>query len=302
MNASNNKLNSHKQTFLKGAIFIGLAIFCLEQPSKAFIPYIYEPSRKELEKTASSIGKTAAQLLQMGQPKEAERLAALSISLQPNDYRLWSILAEAQRANNRLHDASQSIAKAKKLKPEKASLWFAEASIALQQKKPEKAIVLLKEGLKLDPKNAIAYFQLGNARIMKVQPILALKEFKEATKIEPKFWEAINNQGLILFEIGKHKKAIKIWRQVLTIERNSEPMLALAAALNAVESGNPESIRLATEALAKNPNYVSSKHQEDQLWGEMLRKATKALLEEPALVGAVEKAIANSEISMAEDK
>ena len=128
----------------------------------------------------------------------------------------------------------------------------------------------------------------------------ALRAFEQATAIKPSFWEALNNQGLVLFEMGNTNEAIKRWRSVLKIKRNAEPMLALAAALNKVNTGDSESIDLARKALAEDPNYVLPGHQENQLWGLKLREATEALLSEGALKAAVERAEANADPKTAE--
>ncbi len=74
-------------------------------------------------------------------------------------------------------------------------------------------------------------------------------------------------------------------------------MLALAAALNANEPKNTESIELAKQALMQNPNYVSEKYQKEQLWGFRLQKATKKLFSNPQLVSDIEKAVANSDFA-----
>ena len=124
---------------------------------------------------------------------------------------------------------------------------------------------------------------------------IALKAFEKAAKLKPTFWEAVNNQGIVLFEIGKTEDAITRWRHVLEIKRNAEPMLALAAALNQIKPGNKEALELANKALAKNPNYVLASHQKEQLWGERLRKATNQLLSNPILRSSVERAQANAE-------
>ena len=116
-------------------------------PVRALTPYVYTPSSQELEGAGVGIGRTAAQLLRLGQPEEAASLAALAVRLQPNDERLWSVLAEAQLRSNQLKAAAGSLAKAKALKPGKAGLWFAEASIALRDERPDDAISLLDEGL-----------------------------------------------------------------------------------------------------------------------------------------------------------
>ena len=269
-------------------------------PVRALTPYVYTPSAQELEGAGVGIGRTAAQLLRLGQPEEAASLAALAVRLQPNDERLWSVLAEAQLRSDQLKAAAGSLAKAKALKPGKAGLWFAEASIALRDERPDDAISLLDEGLRLDPKNAGAYFDLGNARVMQSDLRQALKAFEQATTIKPSFWEALNNQALVLFEMGNTPEAIKRWRSVLSIKNNPEPMLALAAALNQQSPGDAESLELARRALAEDPNYVLPGHQENQLWGSKLRQATDVLLTTPSLRGAVERAEANADPKSAE--
>jgi len=269
-------------------------------PARALTPYVYTPSAQELEGAGVGIGRTAAQLLRLGQPEEAASLAALAVRLQPNDERLWSVLAEAQLRSDQLKAAAGSLAKAKALKPGKAGLWFAEASIALRDERPDDAISLLDEGLRLDPKNAGAYFDLGNARVMQSDLRQALKAFEQATTIKPSFWEALNNQALVLFEMGNTPEAIKRWRSVLSIKRNPEPMLALAAALNQQNPGDAESLELARKALAEDPNYVLPGHQENQLWGSKLRQATDVLLTTPSLRGVVERAEANADPKSAE--
>ena len=269
-------------------------------PARALTPYVYTPSAQELEGAGVGIGRTAAQLLRLGQPEEAASLAALAVRLQPNDERLWSVLAEAQLRSEQLKAAAGSLAKAKALKPGKAGLWFAEASIALRDERPDDAISLLDEGLRLDPKNAGAYFDLGNARVMQSDLRQALKAFEQATTIKPSFWEALNNQALVLFEMGNTPEAIKRWRSVLSIKNNPEPMLALAAALNQQSPGDAESLELARQALAEDPNYVLPGHQENQLWGSKLRQATDVLLTTPSLRGAVERAEANADPKSAE--
>lgn len=266
-------------------------------PAQALVPTVYLPSAQELEGSAIGIGRTAAQLLSLGQPEEAARLAALAVRLRPNDERLWAVLAEAQLRSKQLKPAADSLARAKKLDPKNAGLWFAEASLALRDNRPNDAIPLLDQGLKLDPKNPSAYFDLGNARVMQTEFRAALSAFEKASSLKPTFWEALNNQGIVLFEMGNTREAIQRWRHVLTIERNAEPMLALAAALNRQKDGDEEAITLAQQALKQDPNYVLPDHQKQQLWGLSLRLATRDLLTNPGLKTAVERAQANADPS-----
>ena len=285
-------INRIRERFL--IAFLSFAAIAVAPAAKAVIPYVYVPTSEELTGSAVGIGRTAAQLLQMGQPKQAAKLAALAVRLDPQDERLWSVLAEAQLRSDDLDQASQSLARAKDLNPNKPGLWFAQAALALRNQQPEDAIPLIQRGLELDPKNASAYFDLGNARIMLDDLSSALISFEQATNLKPTFWEALNNQALVLYEMGNRDEAIRRWRRVLEIENNPEPMLALASALFQQGGRREEAITLAREALAKDPNYVLPPHQEEQLWGFRIRGAAAQLLDEDELADSVERARANA--------
>ena len=214
--------------------------------------------------------------------------------MNPKDERLWTVLAETQIRNKLLSEATISLAKAKKINPKNAKLWFAEGSIQLEQRNTRKAILLTKRGLLIEPDNAYAYFQIGNARIMQSNPYYALKAFKKASRLQPTLWQAFNNQGLVLFEMGKRKEAIKVWQEVLKLNEHPETMLALAAALKQSEKTTQEALDYAKKALAQDPNYISPQHQKEQLWGIKLQEATKELFKDPKLKYDVERALENS--------
>ena len=262
--------------------------------AKAIVPYVYVPSSEELTGSAVGIGRTAAQLLQMGQPKQAAKLAALAVRLDPQDERLWSVLAEAQLRSDDLEQAGQSLARAKNLNPDKAGLWFAQGALALRDERPEEALPLIQRGLELDPKIPAAYFDLGNAHIMLDDLSSALDSFEQATNLKPDFWEALNNQALVLYEMGNTDEAIHRWRAVLKLEKNAEPMLALAAALHQKGDDSDVPITMAREALDQEPNYVLTPHQIEQLWGVKIRQAAARLLALPEMASSVERAQANA--------
>ena len=276
------------------ALLSSLGVMATVLPARAVVPTVYVPTSRELKGSSIGIGRTAAQLLQIGQAQEAAQLAALAVRLDPRNERLWSVLAEAQLRSDQLKAATTSLARAKALNPSKAGLWFAEAAIALRKEQPANAVPLIEQGLKLDPNNASAYFDLGNARIMQGQLTAALTSFEQATALRSDFWEALNNQALVLFELDNRNEAIRRWRRVLNLEENPEPMLALAAALHQDKTTQQEAISLASRALAGEPNYVLQGHQSEQLWGVKIRNAAAALLAEPELKASVERARANA--------
>ena len=265
-------------------------------PARALVPYVYVPQRQELEAAGLGIAQAAARLLRLGQARDAARLAALTVQLLPEDPRGWMLLAEAQLRSNQLEQAGISLAKAKQLDPRNPGIWFAGGSLALRAGKPNEAIGLLEQGLKLDKRNAGAYFDLGNARILIGQSDQALEAFERASSLRNSFWEAINNQGLVLFEQGNTKEAIRRWREVLKIKPDAaEPTLALAASLFANGPDNrSEAIELVGKALDTEPNYVLDVYQKDQLWGPKLRSTTAELFKLTELKPVVDRALANA--------
>jgi tetratricopeptide (TPR) repeat protein len=284
--------NRIRQRFL--IAFLSFAAIAVTPAAEAVVPYVYLPSSEELTGSAVGIGRTAAQLLQMGQPKQAAKLAALAVRLDPQDERLWSVLAEAQLRSDDLEQASQSLARAKDLNPDKAGLWFAQGALALRDERPEEALPLIQRGLELDPKIPAAYFDLGNAHIMLDDLSSALISFEQATNLKPEFWEALNNQALVLYEMGQPDEAIRRWRAVLKIEENAEPLLALAAALHQQGDNSDVPLSMAREALDKEPNYILTPHQVEQLWGVKIRQAAARLLALPEMASSVERAQANA--------
>lgn len=261
----------------------------------AFVPYVYIPRPQELEASGLGIAQAAARLLQLGQPEDAAKLAALTVQLLPGDPRGWVLLAEAQLRSNQTKEASKSLARAKQLDPRNPGILFAQGSLALRDGQPKQAMSYLQEGLKLNGKNPGAHFDLGNAQLLLNNPTAALGSFETAVSLRKDFWEAINNQALVLFELGRGREAIARWRQALKIKSSaSEPALALAAALYGSGNNTEEALQLAKRALDGEANYVLESYQKEQLWGSKLRAATQQLLTRPELKSVVERAQANA--------
>jgi tetratricopeptide (TPR) repeat protein len=189
---------------------LGLGVIGLGNPARALVPYVYLPPAKEMKAAGLGIAQAAARLLRMGQAEDAARLAALTVRLIPNDPRGWILLAEAELRSNHPDQALKALARAKLLEPGNAGIWLAEGSLALRNNDPTRAVPLLRKGLELDPRNSGAYFDLGNAQIMLNETGSALTSFERASKLRPDFWEAINNQGLVLFELGRQDEALNV--------------------------------------------------------------------------------------------
>lgn len=265
--------------------------------AQAMVPYVFLPQTSELQEAGLGIAQAAARLLRLGQAEDAARLAELTVRLLPSDPRGWILLAEARLRSGEADLALAALSRAKQLDPANAGIWFAEGALALRKNKPAEAVPLLRRGLQLDSRNAGAYFDLGNAQLLLQQPGEAMQSYERAAKLRPNFWEAINNQGLLLYEAGRIDEALQRWRQVLRIKPDvAETSLALAATLNGRgPAEQQEALRLTQMALAEEPNYVLDSYQKEQLWGERLRAATRLLLARPELKPSVDRANANAD-------
>tara|TARA_Y100001933_G_scaffold263846_1_gene326969 strand:- start:2537 stop:3397 length:861 start_codon:yes stop_codon:yes gene_type:complete len=265
--------------FILKILLIYVFIFNISEIKKinSLVPFFNLPTENELKNNSLSLGQKAYQLLYFGQLKDSLRLAELAISINENDEKLWALLAEVQVANNMYEEALESIKKGKILNPSLGELYFAESSIYLKQKKRNSAKESLIQGIKFNSTNSAAMFQLGNIFLIEKKYNKALNYFNKTIEIDPLFWQAINNKGLIYFELNKIKLSVKNFESAIKLKDDAEPLLALAVAL---QNDNPtKSIFLAKKALKKNPKYVDANYRKEQLWGQNLQKATKILFE-----------------------
>ncbi len=265
--------------FILKILLIYVFIFNISEIKKinSLVPFFNLPTENELKNNSLSLGQKAYQLLYFGQLKDSLRLAELAISINENDEKLWALLAEVQVANNMYEEALESIKKGKILNPSLGELYFAESSIYLKQKKRNSAKESLIQGIKFNSTNSAAMFQLGNIFLIEKKYNKALNYFNKTIEIDPLFWQAINNKGLIYFELNKIKLSVKNFESAIKLKDDAEPLLALAVAL---QNDNPtKSIFLAKKALKKNPKYVDANYRKEQLWGQNLQKATIILFE-----------------------
>lgn len=260
-------------------------------PASALVPYVYVPTSKELTQAGLGIAGAAAGLLQMGQAEEARRLAELAVQVLPSDPRAWLVLAEAQLRSDKPDAAAAALSRAKQLNPSNPGVWFAEGALNLRKGKAEEAQRLIREGLRLDGNNPAAYFDLGNAQIQLGDLATALGSFEKASGLRRNFWEAVNNQAIVLYELGQTNEAVNRWRKALELSPGAaEPTLALATALYTQGRTSAETVGMAVQALAKEPDYALDKYQKDQLWGERLRRDTQAMFRDERLRTAVDRA------------
>ena len=155
---------------------------------------------------------------------------------------------------------------------------------------PKKAKIFINKGISINKNSERGYFQLGNAEIMLNNYKSALIAFKKSSKINSDFWQAINNEGLVLYELNNSNEAIIKFKLALEISNNAEPMLALAIALYSSDDNSIESLKLGKNALKSNPKYVSKSYQAKQLWGIKLQKSAQLLFKNKEMKKVVKEA------------
>ena len=106
---------------------------------------------------------------------------------------------------------------------------------------------------------------------------------------DKKFWPALNNIGLIKYEQGDAKGALKSWNEAVIIDKEQpEPQLAIAVALFS-QGNKDQGIKLGQAALTLDSRYSDLKFLEENLWGKTLIKDTQALLASPQIQATLNK-------------
>jgi len=247
----------------------------------SIIPYYYLPKIETLQKESMAMGKTAYQLLYLGQYEDSLNLAKLAIKINKKDEKLWLFLSEVQVANKLYKESLISLNEALKINSKNSEVYFAKSNVFLKIAELDNAKNALEAGLNIQPNNHIAIFQLGNILLMEKNYSGAIKLFDKSIKIKPNFWQAINNQALAYFEKNDINLSAKFFEKAMSIEDSAEPLLGLASCIRIKD--NKSAIKLAKKALKKEPKYVSYDYRKEQLWGEKLQKSTEILLQNDQL-------------------
>ena len=143
----------------------------------------------------------------------------------------------------------------------------------------------IEAGLRLEPDNPGALFDLGNAYYKLNRYEDAIASYENAAEQDAKFWPAVNNIGLVLYESGDVEEAISKWREALEIateEEATEPQLAIAVALYA-KGDHSQAISLGMAALERDSRYADLDFLVENLWGVRLLAETEQFFSAPAV-------------------
>ncbi|TRV49821.1 MAG: tetratricopeptide repeat protein [Microcystis panniformis Mp_MB_F_20051200_S9] len=111
----------------------------------------------------------------------------------------------------------------------------------------------------------------------------AINSYQKALSEDKQFWPALHNIGLIRYEQGDTKAALKAWNEAVSIDnKHPEPQLAIAVAL--FKQGNKnQAIKLGQAALALDNRYGKITFLEENLWGKTLLQDTQLFFALPQI-------------------
>ena len=265
--------------------------------AQALVPHTLQLDTKKLEQQGLSLAQEAAQIAQF-QPtpdmiqQMALPRAKLASQLAPNEDRVWFLLGGLYLQTKSFDNAVSALERAKSLNPKNGDILFALGSTYFQQEEYQKAVGYYESGIKLKPKDHEGWFDLANANYMLGKHPQAISQYEKAISYNNKFWPAVNNIGLILYEKGDVSGAMKKWEEAInkaeaTKQPSAEPELALAVALYA-KGDRQKSIAMGEKALRTDGRYAQLDFLKQNLWGKRLLLDAEKFLQLPRIQTALQ--------------
>ena len=192
----------------------------------------------------------------------------------------------ALHQQNKLEEAVKAFNQAIALNPQDATAYN-NLGIALSaQNKLEEAVKAFNQAIALNPQDATAYYNLGLALHQQGKLEEAKNYYGKAVAQNQELilaLFAINNIGLIQYELGQAEEAIRHWQTAARLDPNAAgPRLATAVAL--YHQGNPEqALALGAAALRLDSRFDDLAFLKKNLWGDRLLAAAKVFLDLPQI-------------------
>jgi tetratricopeptide (TPR) repeat protein len=262
--------------------------------AQVYSPHLPNVDYAHFEKEGNILFQESLQLVQIRQFALARSRMQLATQLIPQNAKAWAFLGGLYLAEDKPDGALSALLKAQTLDPKDASVWFRLGNVYFQKKDYGQAIAAFQSGLALKPDTPGALFDMGNAFLMQRKAKEAIAVYEKAYASDKDFWYPLNNIGLIRYEAGNLREAVRLWRSILGQKSNNpereaakdEPRLALAVAL--YRQGNRgEALTLAQEVLRSDRRYGEIKFLKDNLWGDRLIADTQKLLQEDSVQSAL---------------
>jgi tetratricopeptide (TPR) repeat protein len=272
-------------SFLSLLVTIGLWGSAQPGSAQALIPHTLRLDATKLEQQGLGLAQEASQLAQFQQYDLALQRAKLATQLAPKSPEVWSLLGGLYLQTNDLEKGITSLKKSQSLNGsgKNSAVLFALGSAYFQKGNYSLAVDYLKQGLTVKPNVPGALFDLGNAYLMLKRFPEAIAQYEQAVAQDKSFWPAINNIGLIKYEVGDREAALKQWQKAADLDpKAAEPRLAIASALYA-KGKRDQGLSSGDAAIRLDSRYADLKFLKENLWGERLLTDTRKLLETPQI-------------------
>lgn len=106
--------------------------------------------------------------------------------------------------------------------PNNAEVWAQLGHAYFDTNQPAKAIEAYNKSLAIIPGNVPVIVDLGVMHRRNGQPDKAIETFDKALELQPGFEQALFNKGVVLYnDIGDTKGAVKVWKELLTVNPNA---------------------------------------------------------------------------------
>ncbi|MFN6559077.1 MAG: tetratricopeptide repeat protein [Nostoc sp. ChiSLP01] len=145
------------------------------------------------------------------------------------------------------------------------------------------AIKDFNSAVSIDPNNGIAYLARGLSYHLQGDYPGALAAYEKATVQDAKLLAAVDNLGLIKYELQDIEGAIRQFQASIQINSTSaEPQLALATALY-VKGDREQALELAQAALSLDSRFTDLEFLKKNLWGDRILADVQKLLQNPQI-------------------
>ena len=137
---------------------------------------------------------------------------------------------------------------------------------------------------------------MGNTHLLLGNYDKAREAYETSLVIDEEFWPAINNIGLLEYQLGDLEAAIPQFEASIELDDSAaEPVLALATALY-VQGETERAVQLGIQAIQLDFTYGDLQTLRDNLWGEELIRDVQVLLGVEDVRNALNQARADSQL------
>lgn len=242
-----------------------------------------DPTQPENRSELEQLLQKSADLAQSGDLQEALVYAKKATQLEPQSSVAWGLVGNLHLNLNQLDRSIKALEKSKWLSSQNSGVLFSLGAAYFGKGDYARAKDLFEAGIKIKPRALAGIFNLGNTYVKLGQPKIALAHYRRAIAVDKRFWPALNNIGLIQYEMEDVSEAIQSWQKAQKIDENAtEAKLALGVALFH-QGEQAKGLSLVTAALKADPQLNSLDYLKANLWGKRLLNHTEEVFQNPQL-------------------